>query len=118
MNILIAAFVGLVPLTAAETRITERPGIRASLARMDFTAAPMPATQIRQVPAKPAKAKRSTARKVIGGTVGVVGGFFAGGFLGAAIAGECSCDDPGLMGFIYGAPIGAILGGILGAKYF
>jgi hypothetical protein len=30
---------------------------------------------------------------------GAVGGFFAGGFLGAKIEGPCDCDDPGFKGF-------------------
>jgi hypothetical protein len=27
------------------------------------------------------------------------------------------CDDPGLKGFIIGAPVGAVVGGILGGLY-
>lgn len=62
--------------------------------------------------------RRSTWRKVAGGVVGGVGGFFGGGYLGAAIEGDrCNCDDPGLKGFVVGAPIGALIGGILGAKF-
>jgi hypothetical protein len=30
----------------------------------------------------------------------------------------CKCDDPGLKGALIGAPIGAIAGGIVGAKWF
>jgi hypothetical protein len=63
--------------------------------------------------------RRSIGRKVIGGVIGAVGGFFAGGFLGAAIEGDrCDCDDPGLQGFVIGAPVGAVTAGILGVKYF
>jgi hypothetical protein len=41
-----------------------------------------------------------------------------GGYLGAAIEGDrCHCDDPGLKGALIGAPIGAVAGGILGARY-
>jgi hypothetical protein len=62
--------------------------------------------------------RRSTARRIVGGIAGTVGGFFLGGYAGAAIEGDsCGCDDPGLKGFIIGAPIGAILGGILGAHW-
>jgi len=43
-------------------------------------------------------------------------GLFAGGFLGAKLEPDCNCDDPGLQGFVIGAPIGAIAGGILGWK--
>ena len=60
---------------------------------------------------------RSKKRIVAGSIVGGVGGFFAGGFLGAHIEGDrCNCDDPGLRGFLIGAPIGAVAGGIVGAK--
>ena len=58
-------------------------------------------------------------RKILGGALGAFGGFFAGGYLGAMIDGECGgCDDPGLKGAVIGAPIGAVVGGILGAKFF
>jgi hypothetical protein len=61
--------------------------------------------------------QRSVQRKVLGAIVGATGGFFAGGYLGAAIDGECNCDDPGLKGAIIGAPIGAVAGGILGYNF-
>jgi hypothetical protein len=55
---------------------------------------------------------------VAGAAVGAVGGFFAGGYLGAIIDGDCGgCDDPGLKGALIGAPIGAAAGGILGGKF-
>jgi hypothetical protein len=57
-------------------------------------------------------------RKLAGGILGALGGFFAGGFLGAKIEGDCACDDPGLRGFQIGAPVGAVAGGILGAWFF
>jgi hypothetical protein len=61
---------------------------------------------------------RSVRRKVFGAIAGGVGGFFAGGFLGAAIEGDrCHCDDPGLMGALIGAPVGAAAGSILGYKF-
>jgi hypothetical protein len=61
---------------------------------------------------------RSKKRIVAGAIAGSVGGFFAGGFLGAHIEGDrCDCDDPGVRGFLIGAPIGALAGGILGAKF-
>jgi len=63
--------------------------------------------------------RRSAGRKILGGALGAVGGFFAGGYLGAMIDGECGgCDDPGFKGALIGAPIGAVVGGILGAKFF
>jgi len=61
---------------------------------------------------------RSKKRIVTGAIVGGVGGFFAGGFLGAHIEGDrCNCDDPGVRGFLIGAPIGAVAGGIVGGKF-
>jgi hypothetical protein len=60
--------------------------------------------------------RRSIARKIVGAAVGAFGGFFLGGYTGAAIEGDrCNCDDPGLQGFLIGAPIGAVAGGIFGA---
>jgi hypothetical protein len=62
---------------------------------------------------------RSVGRKVLGGAIGATAGFFAGGYLGAAIEGDrCHCDDPGLKGALIGAPVGAVTGGILGALFF
>jgi hypothetical protein len=61
---------------------------------------------------------RSKARIIAGAIAGAVGGFFGGGFLGAHIEGDrCNCDDPGVRGFLIGAPIGAVAGGIVGAKF-
>jgi hypothetical protein len=62
--------------------------------------------------------RRSAGRIVLGAAVGAAGGFFAGGYLGAWIDGDCGgCDDPGLKGALIGAPIGAVTGGILGGKF-
>jgi hypothetical protein len=62
--------------------------------------------------------RRGPGRIVAGAAVGAVGGFFAGGYLGAAIDGDCGgCDDPGLKGALIGAPVGAVAGGILGGKF-
>jgi hypothetical protein len=47
-----------------------------------------------------------------------VGGAFAGGYLGAAIDGDCGgCDDPGFKGFLIGFPVGGVVGGVLGGLY-
>lgn len=76
---------------------------------------PAPPASLRQ--AAPAPRKRSVARTVLGAIVGAAGGFFAGGYTGAWIEGNrCHCDDPGLKGFMIGAPVGAVLGGIAGGK--
>lgn len=77
------------------------------------------ATRAAAVQASSGGRQRSIGRKVAGGVIGAVGGFFAGGFLGAAIEGDrCECDDPGLVGFLIGAPTGAVIGGIVGFKLF
>jgi hypothetical protein len=69
--------------------------------------------------ASPAGRHRSTGRKVLGGVIGAVGGFFAGAYVGAAIEGQgCGCDDPGLKGAMIGAPIGTVAGAVLGVRLF
>lgn len=60
--------------------------------------------------------RSSRARRVAGAVIGVIGGFWLGAEIGAALEGDsCNCDDPGMMGFIVGAPVGAAIGGVLGA---
>ena len=73
-----------------------------------------------QTPASTQRAARGRSKKriIAGAIVGGVGGFFAGGFLGAHIEGDrCNCDDPGERGFLIGAPIGAVAGGIAAANF-
>jgi hypothetical protein len=57
-------------------------------------------------------------RKVAGAAIGTVGGFIAGGVIGAQRAPDCRCHTPGILGFIIGAPVGAVIGGILGFNFF
>ena len=59
--------------------------------------------------------KEQVARSVLGAVVGAVGGFFGGGFVGSKLEPSCRCDDPGLRGFLIGAPIGAVAGALVGA---
>jgi len=67
---------------------------------------------------EPTVHRRGPGRIVAGAAVGATAGFFAGGYLGAAIDGDCGgCDDPGFKGALIGAPIGAVVGGILGGKF-
>jgi len=64
-----------------------------------------------------AASSRHTGRRVLWTSIGAVGGFFAGGYLGVWIensASPCGCDDAGLTGALIGAPIGAIAGGVTG----
>ncbi|HXD15400.1 MAG TPA: hypothetical protein VN654_00180 [Vicinamibacterales bacterium] len=87
--------------------------IRRSLERLDHRSLITEAE--RQPSSSP---RRSVGRKLLGGALGGVGGFFAGGYIGAKIEGPCDCDDPGFKGALIGAPIGAVVGAILGAKFF
>jgi len=115
---------------------SEVPGRRISLMNLDVNLDPFrlrpakgasPAMRLAkrsdrfvQAPAstRPGARAQSKKRIVAGAIVGSVGGFFAGGFLGAHIEGDrCNCDDPGVRGFLIGAPIGAVAGGIVGAKF-
>lgn len=59
---------------------------------------------------------RPDRRKVVAGILGAVGGFFLGGYVGAALEPPCGCDDPGMRGWMIGAPAGAVAGGIVGVK--
>ena len=60
---------------------------------------------------------RGPGRIIAGAAVGALAGFFAGGYIGAGLEPDCNCDDPGLKGFLIGAPTGAVVGGILGGKF-
>ncbi len=108
------------PLIANASQPAERSvqSIRESLATIDYSRI---AVQGAKRPALQASSSRksSVGRKILGGAIGATAGFFAGGYLGAAIDGDCGgCDDPGLKGALIGAPIGAVTGGILGALIF
>lgn len=46
---------------------------------------------------------------------GAVVGLFAGAYIGVQFAGNCGCDDPGLVEAIYGGLAGVTLGAALGA---
>lgn len=64
-----------------------------------------------------AKSRSIGLRGAAGALIGTVGGFFLGAVTGSAIENKlhpCHCDDPGLIGALVGAPIGAIGGGVLG----
>jgi hypothetical protein len=98
----------------ADALTEPRPGgIRCSLERLDYGALISNEAQT-----QPARRRSSVGRKILGGALGGVGGFFAGGYIGAKIDGRCDCDDPGFKGFLIGAPIGSVVGAILGAKLF
>lgn len=67
--------------------------------------------------AEPTVEVNRTARKVAGGVLGAVAGFFVGGYAGSAIegiGGSPYAEDPGLAGFLIGAPVGAVVGAVVG----
>jgi hypothetical protein len=74
---------------------------------------PSPSRRLAQNPASGSRSARALKR-VVGGVVGGVGGFMVGGLVGWKLEPSCGCDDPGLRGFLIGAPIGAALGAIAG----
>lgn len=93
--------------------------IRASIARIDFSRIDAVPASAPAMQADQNGRQRSIGRKIAGGAIGGVGGFFAGGYIGAKIDGDCGgCDDPGFKGALIGAPIGAVVGAILGVKFF
>ena len=96
------------------------PGIRAATVRVVKDAAPVAAAPALPRSVFAPKAKQSVGELAAGAVLGGVAGFFAGGFGGAKFDRtfhDCRCDDPGLKGFLIGAPVGAILGAILGGKF-
>jgi len=65
-------------------------------------------------PKSPRQSSAATKASIV--ALGALGGFFAGGFGGAALENAiapCRCDDPGLKGSLIGAPAGAVAGGML-----
>jgi hypothetical protein len=98
-------------LYAQQPNAPVKASIRASVERLRFdeprTAPATTAIRFRRQNAMSAATKASVA--FVGGLLG----FFAGGLIGAGLEPNCGCDDPGLRGFTIGAPIGAVLGGIV-----
>ena len=74
------------------------------------------ASTVTPPPARRSKVKLGVKRALVGAAAGF-GGFIAGGLIGARIEGtRCGCDDPGLLGFVIGAPIGAAVGAVIGVS--
>lgn len=120
-TLIIIIVVGLAPARADPLTLTPPPNrdrvtaagpLRQSIARIQAEANTRAAMQ----PYRPRPLFRLTARQRAFIGIGILAGFFGGGILGAKIEGDsCRCDDPGLQGFLIGAPIGAAAGGIVGA---
>ena len=89
------------------------PDLRQAAKEIRFaTAEPTRGTETATPAPKRAPRMGGVERGVLTGLAGF-GGFFAGGYIGAAIEGPCDCDDPGFMGAIIGAPIGAAAAAIV-----
>ena len=81
--------------------------IRESLDAIDYGRIAAEDVRHSAVQASASGRKSSVGRKILGGAIGATAGFFAGGYLGATIDGDCGgCDDPGLKGALIGIPIG------------
>ena len=77
--------------------------------------------QTETVTRTPPAARRSNVKlgikRALVGVAAGFAGFMAGGLIGARIEGtRCGCDDPGLKGFVIGAPIGAVVGAVIGVS--
>jgi hypothetical protein len=79
------------------------------------TAVPMLAQSGPPVFGQPRIGHNPTVVRIAAISAAALGGFFAGGIIGAEFDRNCRCDDPGLRGFVIGAPIGAIASGIAAA---
>ena len=118
------ALVGSIAGAGAPPPVEDRVGpIRASMVKAAADAAWDAPRVVAALPDAatwtPPQRKRSAGRVAIGVVLGGAAGFFAGGYAGAKIeraTWDCNCDDPGLKGFLIGAPIGTILGAIIGGK--
>ena len=80
---------------------------RASIAAVTFdtASAGKPSSS---APVRRQAGKMGIGQRIVWTSLAGLGGFFAGGYIGAAIEGDgCHCDDPGLKGALIGIPIGA-----------
>ena len=110
----ILAFVAGLDLTQADPlgKPLARP-LHQSVARIQAGPFQMRAPQA----PRPRPRARGSARQRAFAMIGAFGGLVAGGYAGVLIEGDrCRCDDPGLSGFVIGAPIGMIVGGIVGHR--
>jgi hypothetical protein len=109
--VLLAAPVARAEDTLSDTNVASLVISRQAIER-GLAVAPQPFAAARQ-----RTSAAHTGRRVAWTAIGAAGGFFGGAFLGAALenaVAPCNCDDPGFKGFLIGAPVGAIAGGIAG----
>jgi len=79
---------------------------RASIAAVRFDA-PSGTVGSDAAVARVPRREMGTGKRILWTSIAGLGGFFAGGYIGAAIEGDsCNCDDPGFKGFLIGLPIG------------
>lgn len=104
----LAATLLTLTLFAAPAAAQQAPDLRQAAKSVRFETAPSANASRSEAAAARRKARMSgVQRGILTGLAGF-GGFFAGGYIGAAIEGDrCNCDDPGLMGALIGMPIGA-----------
>ena len=96
--------------SAEEARRAPSPGFsRAALTRL----APQ-VTVSRVQPRSSRPNRRAGSVRAVWTVLGALGGGFAGAYVGAAIEGDCACDDPGVKGAFIGLPVGALAGGLAG----
>jgi hypothetical protein len=86
------------------------PKLREAVRRLGF-ARP---TQKQQRPPLAAQTFRPPASRGRTIFISAVLGMVAGTGIGIAMDRNCNCDSPGMAGLVYGAPIGAAVGGTLG----
>jgi len=112
---------GLAPKTQNASPKSQSPGPKFHLPQLEQSGRlTVPPPRILPSPVAPSRARqnRPLVQRILWTTAAGAGGFFGGGFLGAAIEGDsCDCDDPGFQGFLIGAPIGAAVGSILGWRF-
>ena len=123
--ILVGLVTGALP-TSARAQGTTPESFRAIVARTQIQPGQLkqllPSTEatrhqtVRNPPThRPRRSSNYRMAQRIATAVGMgLAGFWVGGKVGATLEGNCTCDDPGLKGFMIGAPIGAVTGVTLG----
>ena len=100
------------PISAWRMSDTDLDKLRVQAAMVRNPFVPRPVSPV--AAARKRSSSNVALKRTLAGVAGGVAGFFVGGYLGAFLEGDCGCDDPGLLGFVVGAPIGAAVGAIVG----